>query len=421
MKGDIQRQSTLGIKTKRENPRDEVAKNAQLLVRAGYIHKHSAGVYEFLPLGLRSLKKIMQIVREEINAIGAQEVLLSSIQIPDIWKKTKRWEGKAESEIWFKTSLRAGGEIGLGWTHEEPITNMMTQNIHSYKDLPVFLYQFQTKFRNEERAKSGIMRTREFIMKDLYSFCKDEKEHKAFYETAAEAYSTIYKRCGIGKYTFRTFSSGGVFSPFSDEFQTIIPTGEDIIYLNREKGIALNKEVYTDENLKQFNLTKNDMEEVSASEVGNIFTLGTKFSEALGLTYQDASEKTHPVYMGSYGIGVARVLGVIIELFGEKDEMLLPYTVSPYNAHILLLDDSDEVQKRGEQVAQKLSQQGKDVLIDNREVSAGEKFADADLLGIPQRIVISKKSIEKGGVEYTDRIKKETTNTTEENAVSLII
>src|SRR3989338_9502032 len=296
------RQSQLFTKTRKSAPRDEVAKNAQLLIRGGYIHKEMAGVYSYLPLGLRVLNNIMRVIREEMNAIGGQEVLLSALQSPAAWKKTDRWRDDA-IDVWFKTELKGGGKLGLATTHEEPLTALMTEYINSYKDLPRYAYQFQTKFRNELRPKSGIMRSREFIMKDLYSFSRNEQEFREFYEKCAAAYKKIFDRLGIGEKTFRTFASGGTFSRFSDEFQTVCGAGEDTIYASKEKGIAVNKEVYTDEVLSELGLKKEELSEAKAIEVGNIFPLGTRFSDALGLRFKDDKGIAAPVVMGSYGIG----------------------------------------------------------------------------------------------------------------------
>ena len=375
--------------------------NAQLLIRAGYIHKVMAGVYSFLPLGLRSLNKIIAIIRDEMNSIGGQEVLLNSLQDPEVWKQTDRWD--SADDVWFRTSLRVGGEAGLGWTHEEPVTEMARHYINSYRDIPFYLYQFQTKFRNEERAKSGVLRTREFIMKDLYSFCADEDEHKVFYEQCAEAYMRVFQRVGIGDDTYRTFASGGAFSEFSDEFQTVLGAGEDTIYVHKERGVALNKEVYTDEVLEKLSLQRDELEEFPACEVGNIFTLGTRFSDALGLLYTDATGDQRSVFMGSYGIGPARLLGVIVEKLGSKDGMVLPVPVSPFDAHLILLSDSEEVQKQADDLYNKMTDKGADILYDDRSLSAGEKFAESDLIGIPHRFVISDKTHEAGKVEYKDR------------------
>ena len=396
------RQSFLATRVRKEVPVDEVALNARLLIRAGYIHKTMAGVYSFLPLGLRSLNKIIGIIREEMEGIGGQEVLLNGLQNPEVWERSDRWRGDAD-EVWFRTQLRVGGDLGLGWTHEEPITEMMRQHINSYRDLPQYLYQFQTKFRNEERAKSGILRTREFIMKDLYSFCANEEEHKVFYEQCADAYARVFERVGIGEQTYRTFASGGAFSDFSDEFQTIVPAGEDIIYVHKDKKVALNKEVYTDEVLAQLELKKEELEEHPACEVGNIFTLGMRFSDALGLLYTDATGTQVPVYMGSYGIGPARLLGVVVELLGSEEGIVLPAAIAPFAVHLVALGVSDTVRQAADDLYTALTEQGIEVLYDDRDVSAGEKFAESDVVGIPRRLVVSEKTCAAGKVEYIDR------------------
>jgi len=272
------RQSHLFTKTRKEAPKDETAKNAKLLIRGGFIHKEMAGVYSYLPLGLRVMNKIVNIIREEMNAIGGQELYLTALQDKNIWEKTNRWSDEVVDN-WFKTKLKSGSDVGLGFTHEEPLTALMKEYIQSYKDLPRYAYQFQTKFRNEERAKSGIMRTREFLMKDLYSFSKDAKEHEEFYEKAKKAYVKIFDRLGLGDKTYVTFASGGSFSKYSHEFQTLTETGEDTIYVDEKNKLAVNKEVYTDEVLKDLGLNKKDIIEKKASEIGNIFSLGTRFSQ----------------------------------------------------------------------------------------------------------------------------------------------
>ena len=400
------RQSFLATRVRKEIPVDEVALNAQLLIRAGYIHKTMAGVYSFLPLGLRSLNKIIKIIREEMDSIGGQEVLLNGLQNPEVWEKSGRWAGDTD-EVWFRTHLRVGGEVGLGWTHEEPITDLARQHINSYRDIPFYLYQFQTKFRNEERAKSGILRTREFIMKDLYSFCTDEEQHKVFYEQCAEAYMRIFERVGIGKKTYRTFASGGAFSEFSDEFQTVVPAGEDVIYVHKDKGIALNKEVYTDEVLMRLGLQREDLEEHPACEVGNIFTLGMRFSDALGLVYTDGAGTQVPVYMGSYGIGPARLLGVVVEMVGSDTGMVLPASIAPFDVHLLALGNSDTVTEAADGIYAQLAERNIEVLYDDRDMSAGEKFAESEIIGIPQQLVVSEKTCAEGKIEYSNQAKNE--------------
>ncbi|MDX1608054.1 MAG: aminoacyl--tRNA ligase-related protein [Candidatus Spechtbacterales bacterium] len=394
------RQSELFTKTRREAPKDEVAKNAILLTRGGFIHKEMAGVYSMLPMGLRVLNKIADIIREEMNAIGGQEVFLTTLQDPEIWKKSERWSDEA-MDIWFKTELATGTEVGIANTHEEPLANLMRQHISSYKDLPRFTYQIQTKFRNELRAKSGLMRGREFLMKDLYSFVQSEKELEEFHEKCADAYMKVFERCGIGDKTFRTFADGEPFTKFSDEFQTLSDAGEDIIYLDRKKELAVNKEVYTDEVLAELNLKKDDLEEVKAIEVGNIFKLGTRFSEAEGLEYLDEDGKSHPVIMGSYGIGVSRLMGAIVEVLADENGIVWPAEIAPFSVHLLALPGGE---KEADKLYEKLLAQNVEVLYDNRQdISAGQKFSEADLIGIPQRVVVSERSLEGGGVEVKAR------------------
>ncbi|MDO8566604.1 MAG: aminoacyl--tRNA ligase-related protein [bacterium] len=398
------RQSKLFTKTRREAPSDEVAKNAQLLVRAGYLHKEMAGVYSYLPLGLRTLNKIIEIIREEMNAIGGEEVLLTTLQDSAVWKKTGRWSDEAV-DVWFKTKLKNGNDLGLANTHEEALTALMTEHIASYKDLPRYVYQFQNKFRNETRAKSGIMRAREFIMKDLYSFEKDEASHNEFYEKAAAAYEKIFKRVGIGDKTYKTFASGGSFSTYSHEYQTVCDAGEDIIYVDETKRLAINKEVYDDaEVYTATGIDKEILKEAKAIEVGNIFTLGTRFSEALGLSYKDAEGKSVPVFMGSYGIGPGRLMGVIVEKLSDENGLVWPSAVAPFSVHIVSLGKAgDEISKTADALYDDMTKAGIEVLYDDRDTRAGEKFAESDLLGIPKRIVVGKDALADGKFEVVDR------------------
>lgn len=395
--------SNLFTKTTKTVSAEETSKNAQLLIRAGYVYKEMAGVYAYLPLGMKTLENIKQIIREEMNAIGSQELVMTSLQSREEWEKSGRWDPE-KMDVWFKTELAAGGEVGLAPTHEEPITKMMTTQISSYKDLPVYAYQFQTKFRNELRAKSGIMRTREFVMKDLYSFSKDEASHLEFYGKAAAAYHKVFERLGIGDDTYRTFASGGSFSKYSDEFQTLTEVGEDIIYLSREKKIAINEEVYNDETLALLGLKKEELEEVKAAEVGNIFTLGYRYSEPLELVFNDENGKRQPVFMGSYGIGPSRVMGVIAEKFSDDKGLVWPEQVAPYKYYLVGIGE------QGTAKAQEFYEKQADLFLwDNREdARIGEKFADAELLGIPYRIVVSDKTLKENKVEFTERKTGET-------------
>lgn len=398
------RQSALFTKTRRAAPADETAKNAQLLVRAGYVHKEMAGVYDYLPLGLRVIEKIKHIVREEMNAIGGQEILMSSLQRKDVWERTDRWD-ETKVDVWFKTKLAAGGEIGFGWSHEEPITDLMRQFVSSYRDVPLYAYQFQTKMRNELRAKSGILRGREFIMKDLYSYAPDAESHQRFYDAVIAAYVRIFARAGLAERTFLTFASGGAFTQFSHEFQTLCDAGEDTIYLHRGKKIAINEEVMTDEVLAQLGVAKNELEKQTAVEVGNIFDFGGAKSKQLGLLYKNEKDEEVPVHLGSYGIGITRLMGTIVETMADSRGIVWPASVAPFDAHLVSLarDEADELSKTADALYEELSRAGIETLYDDRKARAGEKFADADLIGIPARIIVGKEAAETGVFEVVDR------------------
>lgn len=410
---EIMKQSHLFTKTKKEAPKDEVSRNAQLLLRAGFIHKDMAGVYSFLPLGLRTLNRVIQIVREEMNAVGGQELSLASLQERELWEKTDRWDDE-KVDVWFKTKLKNGTELGLAATHEEPITRMMVQHISSYRDLPKLAYQFQTKFRNETRAKSGIMRVREFIMKDLYSFARNQEEHETIYASVREAYKKIFARVGLGDRTYQTFASGGMFSKYSEEFQTASEAGEDVIYVDEASGKALNVEVLNDEVLADLGLKRENLVEKKSIEVGNIFSLGTKFSEPLGLTYKDEQGNAVPVVMGCYGIGPARVMGTIAEVLSDDKGLVWPESVAPFQVHLLSLGADD---KAGE-IYEALTAAGIEVLYDDRDLSAGNKFAESDLLGLPYRVVIGKRSLESGKAEVKKRTEETATEVAFDELVS---
>ena len=400
-------QSHLFTKTRNEAPAKEESKNAQLLIKAGFIHKDMAGVYSYLPLGFRVLKNIERIIREEINAIGGQEVLLTTLQDPSIWKKSDRWDDE-KVDNWFKTKLANGTEVGIANTHEEPLTALLTEHVSSYKDLPLYVYQIQTKFRNELRAKSGMMRGREFLMKDLYSFSKTEEEFRDFYELCASAYKNIFDRVGLGGLTYRTVAAGGSFTTgFTDEFQTISDAGEDVIYVDKEKGLAINKEVYNEENLKKVGLNASNLEEVKSIEVGNIFPLGTKYTEALGLTYLNDAGERNPVVMGSYGIGLGRLLGTVAEVLSDDRGLVWPESIAPFKVHLICLNKEGEGKQVANNLYDTLLEKGIEVLYDEREKQGpGEKFADADLIGIPVRVVVSDRSLAAGGVEVSSRAEK---------------
>lgn len=398
------KQSKLFSKTLKNAPTDEVSKNAQLLIQGGFVHKEMAGVYNFLPLGLKVIENIKKIIREELNKINANEMNMTTLQQSEKWEKTGRWDDKVVDD-WFKTKLKNGTELGLAFTHEEPIANIMTNHISSHKDLPFSAYQFQTKFRNELRAKSGIMRGREFLMKDLYSFSKDEEEHNDFYEKMKEVYKKIFQRIGLGDRTFLTISNGGSFSKYSYEFQTLSEAGEDILVFDKEKGIAINKDDFNDEVLEDFNLKKDELnfEEKKSIEVGDIYSLGTKYSEDLGLTYKNKEGEEIPVVMGSYGIGISRLMGTVVEIFNDEKGIIWPEEIAPFKVHLINIGEEEKALE----LYNKFQEKGIEVLWDDRDKRPGEKFGDSDLIGIPNRVVISPKTLEKEGVELKKRNEKD--------------
>ena len=402
------RVSQVFTKTSKTAPSDEVAKNAQLLIRAGFVYKEMAGVYAYLPYGLRVVEKIKQIVREEMNAIHSNELIMTGLQRKDIWDKTGRWDDKVV-DIWFKTKLKDDTELGLGWSHEEPIVEMLKQYIHSYKDLPVSLYQFQTKLRNELRAKSGIMRGREFVMKDMYSFHSSAEDLAKYYDETIEAYKRIYERLGLGDDTYVTFASGGAFTKFSHEFQTICEAGEDTIYLHREKNIAINEEVI-DDAVTELGISRDELEQVKTAEVGNIFNFGAQKADEMGLTFTSKEGVNSSVYMGSYGVGITRVMGVIVEKYADDKGLVWPEAVAPFQVYLATIGD---VAEQADALYEALKAKGIEVLYDDRDARPGEKFADADLLGIPHRVVVSPRLLEQNSYEYKARSGEESKILTE--------
>ena len=372
-------------RTTKQAPADEVARNAQLLIRAGFVFKTMAGVYSYTPLGLRVLENIKQIVREEMNAIGSQELIMSTLQRKELWQETGRWSDELV-DVWFKSTLQDGTDVGFGWTHEEPIVELLRSYLKSYKDLPISVYQFQNKLRNELRAKSGIMRGREFIMKDMYSVHAAKEDLDAYYDQVIEAYKRCYDRFGIGDDTYVTFASGGAFTKFSHEFQTICEAGEDYIYLHRGKNIAVNEEVL-DDAVKELGIKRNELEKVKTAEVGNIFNFGTQKSEEMNLVFTGSDGMQHYAYMGSYGIGITRVMGVIVEKFADEKGLIWPENIAP--ARVYLVQIGEKSRAAADELYETLGAQGVEVLYDERDERPGVKFADAELMGIPLRVTVS--------------------------------
>jgi len=395
--------SQLFTKTLREAPSDDVSVNAQLLTRGGFIYKNSAGIYSYLPLGWRVMQKIMGIIREEMNALGGQELLLPALVEKRYLDATGRWNVDVGFEAKGKKDKEAA--FVLGWTHEEILTSIVSHYVSSYKDLPFSAYQIQAKFRNEPRAKSGLLRSREFIMKDLYSFHASEEDLMKYYEQVKASYHRIFERCGLQ--TVYTLAAGGDFTlSNTHEFQVIAPVGEDTIYLCSSCAYAENSEVSTLKEGGKCTQCGGEVRKESSIEVGNIFPLGIKYAEAFNLHFADAKGERHPVIMGSYGIGLGRVMATIVEIHNDATGILWPKEVAPFSLHMIALDEK----KVADKLYHDLVQAGIDVLYDDREgKSAGERFADADLIGIPSRIVVSKKTIEKDSVEVKNRNSKETT------------
>ncbi len=392
----LMKQSFLFTKTIKELPKDETSYNAQVLMRAGFIDKVGAGIYTFLPLGLKVLHKINNIIREEINAVSGQEILMPALNPKENWQKTGRWD---DLDVLFKLVGSDDKEYALGATHEEIVTPLGQKFTLSYKDLPFAVYQIQTKFRNEKRAKAGLLRGREFVMKDLYSFHADEESLKEYYNKVKEAYVKIYNRLGLGDLTYFTYAAGGTFSKYSHEFQTICENGEDIIYICPKCHIAVNKEIISEQSTcPECGATV--LNEKKAIEVGNIFELKTKYSKAFGFTFKDKDENSKDVLMGCYGMGPSRIMGTIVEVCHDDKGIVWPKNIAPFSVHLISLKQNEEAEK----LYQKLLSENIEVLYDDRDnVSPGEKFVDSDLIGCPYRLVISEKTLVENKVELKSR------------------
>ncbi|MDP3986379.1 MAG: aminoacyl--tRNA ligase-related protein [Candidatus Veblenbacteria bacterium] len=382
-------QSQLFTKTSRAVSADEVSVNARLLAQAGFIDKQLAGVYSFLPLGLRVLRRIEQIVREEMLALNAQELLMPVLHPKANWEQTGRWD--TYDTLFRFVSYHSKNDYALGPTHEEIVAPLAKKFILSYQDLPRYVFQIQTKFRDEKRAKSGLLRGREFLMKDLYSFHCDEADLDSYYERAQAAYVRVFERMGLGEDTVLTFASGGTFAKYSHEFQTLIPAGEDTIYLCADCRVAVNKEIISEQPTCP-NCGAAELTETVGAEVGNIFKLKTKYSAPFALQYKDQAGKEHDVVMGCYGIGISRLMGVLAEKFHDDKGLRWPEPVAPYQVHLIRLGEEEKVTEQAAAAYHTLHQAGVEVLYDDRTESAGVKFKDADLIGIPWRLVVSEKT-----------------------------
>lgn len=400
------RQSQIFTKTQKTDIKEEKSQNAKLLIKGGFVDKLTAGVYTILPLGILVLNKIENIIREEMNNIGGQEILMPALHPKEIWEKTKRWKVKEM----FKTKSQTGKEYGLGWTHEEVITPLVKKFAFSYKDFPLYIYQIQNKFRDELRVKSGLLRGKEFIMKDLYSFHTSQRDLDRYYNKVKKAYFKVFERVGIKKYTYLTLAGGGTFSKYSHEFQTITPAGEDTIYICKKCKFSINEEIKTEfPSCPQ--CKSEDFEEKKAIEVGNIFKLGTKYSEAFNLVFRDKDGSEKIVIMGCYGIGVGRVMGTIVEVHHDENGIIWPEEVAPFKYHLIpIYSGKAKIDKKINQLCEKIYSGQKlknNILYDDRKnVTGGEKLIDSDLIGLPIRIVISEKTLKENSLELKERDKK---------------
>lgn len=403
------RLSQLFTRTSKSVPSGETAKNAQLLIQAGFVYKVMAGVYAYTPLGLKVLENIKRIVREEMNAVHGQEIIMSSLQRKETWEGTGRWSDEVV-DVWFKSKLKDETEVGFGWSHEEAILEMMQQYVKSYKDLPTSVYQFQTKLRNELRAKSGIMRGREFVMKDMYSLHASQEDMDLYYNKVIEAYKRCYDRFGLGESTFVTFAGGGAFTKFSHEFQTICDAGEDILYVNNDRSVAVNEEVL-DDATNELGIDKSQLSPVKSAEVGNIFKFGTEKSEQMGIYFTDSDGTQKPIYLASYGIGITRVMGVIVEKLADDKGIVWPESVAPAKVYLVRIG-GDEAIKHANELYDELTAKGIEVLYDDRDERPGTKFADSELMGIPYRVTVSDRLLETERYEFTKRSNSETVELT---------
>ena len=393
-------QSKLFTKTIKDISKEEISESARLLLRAGFIDKLTAGVYTFLPLGLKVLEKIEKIISDEMESIGGQRILMPGLIPKANWEKTGRW---GSFDALFKLKGQGETEYALGATHEEVVVPLIKNYIKSYKDLPLAIFQIQDKFRNELRTKSGILRTREFLMKDLYSFHATEKDLDDYYEKVKKSYEKIFKKTGIASKTYLTLASGGTFSEFSHEFQTATPSGEDTIFICPNCQTAINKEIIgkTD---KCWKCSKNITQEEKAIEVGNIFKLKDKYSKPFDLNFIDKDGNKKIVLMGCYGIGLPRLMGAIVEVLHDERGIVWPETVAPFKFHLISIENNTKVKKAAKKLYETLQKENQEVIYDDRDAkSAGEKFADCDLIGVPFRIIISQKSLEKNSFELKNR------------------
>jgi len=398
------KQSQLFYKTLKEAPKDEKSINAKLLLRAGFIYKEMAGVYSYLPLGLLVLRKIENIIRKEMEKIGGQEILMTVLQPKHLWQETNRWS-KEIGKVMYKCKENKK-ELGLGPTHEEMLTDIIRHYVKSYEDLPLYLYQIQTKFRKEPRARSGLLRGREFDMKDLYSFHASQIDFQRYYEKVKKSYLKIFKRCGL-KAMVTEASGAGFITGFTHEFQVLTPGGEDTIIFCSKEHFSQNKDITKFKAGDKCPVCKKRLLQGKSIEVGNVFPLGTKYSKAMKTYFIDKDGKRKFIIMGCYGLGPSRTMGAVVEVHHDDKGILWPEEIAPFLVHLIPIENIKRVKKMSEKLYQGLQNRGIEVLYDDREEkSGGEKFAEADLIGIPHRIVVSEKTLKKNCLEIKKRSEK---------------
>lgn len=395
-------------KTAKNVAADSESINAKLLVQAGFVDQEMAGVYTWLPLGLVVLRKIEDIVREEMNALGASEIFMPSLQPKEYWDATNRWEGV---DVLFKLKSQTGKDYALGCTHEEVVTPLIKKFVQSYKDLPLAVYQINTKFRDELRAKSGVLRGREFRMKDMYSFHTTQEDLSAFYQRALKAYVRAYSRCGLQVKVVQ--ASGGVFTQnLSHEFQALTDAGEDVLIACEKCEFGENTEIATKSEGEACPNCGATLVKTKGIEVGNIFDLGTKYSDAFELDFTGEDGTRKRVLMGCYGIGTSRLVGSIVEASHDDKGMIWPKSVAPALVHLVRLGTEPETITAGDALYEELRAAGVSVFYDDRDASAGAKFGDADLMGMPLRLTISKRMIAEEAIEWKARTEAEATKVT---------
>ena len=397
------KQSNFFVKTKKEISKDISAISHKYLVRGDFIEQSISGVYRFLPLGFRVLKKIEKIIREEIIKLGSQEVLLPTLQDKKLWLETDRWDHM--DPPLFKLKDRHDREIALGSTHEEEMVDIARKRAGSYQDLPFSLFQIQNKFRNEMRATGGLLRTREFIMKDLYSFHSNKEDLVDFYDKTKESYFKIFKRCGVKTVSVEA-DSGTIGGKLSHEFMVLSDAGEDDILICQKCGYGANIEKIG--NISKCPACGGSLDKRKSIEVGHVFYLGTKYSGVMNANYRDKDGKEKPILMGCYGIGLSRLMAVAIELNHDDNGIIWPEEISPFDVHLIRIESDGKVKETADKIYEETRGGQKiEVLYDDREnKSAGEKFTDCDLIGIPIRIVVSEKTLEKNCVEIKKRGEK---------------